>query len=283
MLLDDILDRSLRFEFRSVGTASLDKGHSTGWRVVPRLMISHAYQGRERLFLRNAKPLLIQTGETILLPAGIRHRVDVVGAQETRCWAHVNYFILENLDLFSLFHIPLVVDKKPSRRIGELIRNHQARDQSSGQPGVLLCIAREKDFGFQLLEIMAPLCTPKANVDTQLKNLTRLEGVMEFMQHNFHRQISRDELAEKASLSPTQFHKVFKTATGKSPVKYLEEIRLRHAQQLLISTHRKISDIARECGYSDPYVFSKFFKRACGCSPLTYRNSMADITSPEPE
>ena len=258
---------------------SLLRGHSTGWRVVPSLMVSHAHHGQERLFLRNAKPLLIKTGETLLLPAGVHHRVDVTSAQETRCWAHVNYFILENLDLFSLFRIPLLVDKGPSCQIGELIRNHQAGDPAPEQSCALSRIAREKEFGFKLLKIIAPICQPKANMDTQLKNLTRLEGVMEFMQHNFQHQINRDELAGKACLSPTQFHKVFKTATGKSPVKYLEEIRLRHAQQMLISTDQKISEIACQCGYNDPYVFSKFFKRACRCSPLTYRNSMADITS----
>ena len=58
---------------------------------------------------------------------------------------------------------------------------------------------------------------------------------------------------------------------GCSPVRFLRNIRLRLAQQLLISTAEPVKVIAGRCGYEDVFVFSKAFKRDCGLSPSTYR------------
>ena len=97
------------------------------------------------------------------------------------------------------------------------------------------------------------------------------------MRRNFGGSLDRDALARLAFLSPTQFHLAFRRATGTSPIKFLEGIRIRHAQQALITTEKKIAGIAQECGYEDPFVFSKFFKRACGVSPAQYRLTTRDL------
>lgn len=64
----------------------------------------------------------------------------------------------------------------------------------------------------------------------------------------------------------------FKKITGKPPVEFLTEVRIRHAC-CLIDTYGKdipLAEIASKCGYTDYVYFSKKFKRITGVSPRTY-------------
>jgi len=276
-LLEKLLGDSLRFEYQAGGIAPLRAGHSTGWRKLPGLMLSQAHRGAERIFLKGGRSVLARTGEMIVLPAGVRHKVEVVGAREVRRWTHVNYFVQEGLDLFSLLDVPVLFARRLGTRLGELIQERVARERRDGADSPLVRAARESEFGFRVLGLLAAECRPKAGLDRRLENLDRLGPVVEHMRRNFRQPLYRDELARMACLSPTQFHLAFRRATGASPIKFLEGIRLRRAQQLLIATGRKVSGIALECGYPDPYAFSKFFRRACGASPSEYRAMMADL------
>jgi transcriptional regulator GlxA family with amidase domain len=201
----------------------------------------------------------------------------VVGEREVRRWAHVNYFVLDGLDLFSLLDVPVLFARRLGNRAGELIADKLARDRRASAESVLVRTARDNEFGFRLLGLVAGECRPKAGLDRRLEGLQRLGPVIEHMRRNFGEPLDRDGLARLACLSPTQFHCAFRSATGTTPIRFLGGVRLRHAQQLLIATSRKVSGIALECGYEDAYVFSKFFKRACGASPSEYRAMMADL------
>jgi AraC-like DNA-binding protein len=273
----DLLRQSLRFEYQSGGIAPLRCGHSTGWRALPGLMLSQAHRGAERIFLKRGRSVLARTGEMVVLPAGVRHKVDVVGESEVRRWAHVNYFLLEGLDLFSFFDAPLVCGKGIGAQAGDLIQAWVESEERRAGAASLERAAAVNGFGFQLLGLLAPHCRLKSVLGEQVEGLNRLGPVIEHIRRNFRQPLYRDELARMAFLSPTQFHLAFRRATGTSPIKFAEGIRLRRAQQLLITTGRKMADIARECGYADPYAFSKFFKRSCGHSPSEYRLSTADV------
>jgi AraC-like DNA-binding protein len=276
-LLPKLLRESLRFEYQAGGLARLRGPHTTGWRVLSGLMLSQAHRGAERLFLEGGRQVLARTGELIVLPAGVRHKVDVAGAGEVRRWVHVNYFVLDGLDLFSLLDVPPLFGKELGRRIGGLIRERLALERSSGAEFSLAHAAQSNEFGFKLLGLLAGVCRPKAGLDRRLEGLQRLWPVIEHLRRNFRQPLDRDGLARLACLSPTQFHSVFRKATGTSPIRFLGGVRLRHAQQLLITTARKVSGIGLDCGYADAYVFSKFFKRACGISPSKYRSMTADL------
>jgi AraC-like DNA-binding protein len=277
ILFRNLLGESLRFEYQAGGIAPLPHTHTTGWRTLPGLMLSQAYRGAERIFLENGKEALARTGELIVLPAGILHRVDVASPREVRMWVHVNYFVLDSLDLFSLFDVPVRFGRDVGMRIGASIGDWVARERGLDAASPLARAAAANEFGFGLLGLLAPSCRPKAEMEKRVAGMRRFWPVIEHMRRNFGAPLRRDALAQLAFLSPTQFHCAFKKAAGVSPIKFLENIRLRHAQRLLITTPGKVSSIARECGYEDQYVFSKFFKRACGLSPSDYRLTTADI------
>ena len=72
--------------------------------------------------------------------------------------------------------------------------------------------------------------------------------------------------------SPSYFRKLFKAASGLSPLAYFNRLRVEYAKTLLRqgSGLRPIKEIAASAGFSDPYYFSRVFKQYTGLSPAAY-------------
>ena len=74
-------------------------------------------------------------------------------------------------------------------------------------------------------------------------------------------------LAKQACLSVTQFKKVFKTSSGKTPQQYLTQLRMEKAKALLTHTDTPINIVAEKVGYQSPSAFSRKFKQHFATSP----------------
>ena len=268
--LKGMLLQQLRVSAFDGDVQRLPQGHTTGWRTLPFLMFSHATSGGERIHLGGKGSHTTTAGELLVLPAGVRHKVDVLGTSEVRSWVHANFFLFNNLDLLSLFEVPLLVRGAPGIQAGKIIREWVAAD-AADRNNPLQQVARRHETGFRLLRLLAPLCRPKPDAFRRMEQIQLFAQVIRHMHDQFNRPIHRDELAALAGLSPAQFHFTFKRATGATPGAYLRGIRIRHAQQLLITTNTPIKEVARQSGYDDPFTFSKFFKRECARSPADYR------------
>jgi transcriptional regulator GlxA family with amidase domain len=92
-------------------------------------------------------------------------------------------------------------------------------------------------------------------------------------------QISIPDIAEQMGCSQTYFRRLFKARTGRSPLEYLQGLRLQHAKSLLKHTSMPISEIASAVGHEDAFYFSRVFKRLSGLSPRNYRNSVENSDS----
>jgi len=79
------------------------------------------------------------------------------------------------------------------------------------------------------------------------------------------------ELAAMEHLSTPRYNAKFKALMGVSPTKYLLQLRIGAACDLLRHTDFSIKEIAAMCGYRDPYFFSRAFKEHTGSSPRAYR------------
>ena len=77
----------------------------------------------------------------------------------------------------------------------------------------------------------------------------------------------------QAGLSRRTFERRFRTATGHSPLVYLQELRMQQARQLLDGTMHGIDEIAVRVGYSDVAHFRQLFSRKSGLTPSHYRES----------
>lgn len=83
--------------------------------------------------------------------------------------------------------------------------------------------------------------------------------------------ISLEEVASAVNMSYSWFRKVFKEYTGLSPARYMLELKVRQAKDLLAVTGRSVKEIACYLNFDDVPYFSKVFKKYTGLSPLAYR------------
>lgn len=97
------------------------------------------------------------------------------------------------------------------------------------------------------------------------------DAVIRFMQDNLEKQIRIDELASMIYMQPTYFIKKFKSATGHSPITYLNKLRIYRALYLLASTKDSFAEIGRAVGIFDPSYFSRIFKSYTNTTPSEYR------------
>ncbi|HVV54902.1 MAG TPA: AraC family transcriptional regulator [Mucilaginibacter sp.] len=101
----------------------------------------------------------------------------------------------------------------------------------------------------------------------------RINPIFAYLVENFRGQVSLNEAASIANMTPNAFCKYFKRITRKTFMETVIEYRLNYATQQLIQTDRPISDISFESGFGDVSHFYKMFKHKMHQSPLNYRKN----------
>ena len=99
----------------------------------------------------------------------------------------------------------------------------------------------------------------------------RIGRVLAWLNERFGQDITVARMARESGMSEGHFHRQFKLKTGRSPMDYLNLVRLRHAEQLLRFTDIPVSEAAERSGFPDPLYFSRAFKKTWGRSPRDYR------------
>jgi len=94
------------------------------------------------------------------------------------------------------------------------------------------------------------------------------------MQRRLQSPLRMVELAREFGLSPRSFDRRFREATGKSPLAYLQQQRIKVAKDLLTSTNLSIGEIAYRVGYADYGHFARLFERALTVGPGEYRRTV---------
>jgi AraC-like DNA-binding protein/ligand-binding sensor protein len=105
----------------------------------------------------------------------------------------------------------------------------------------------------------------------QYPSTVLLSEAMKYMQEHLNEEISRDDVAEIACLSPSHFSRVVKSSFGHSFTDLLARMRVDKARKLLIRTEKSLIQICLECGFSDQSYFTKVFQKYVGRTPGDYR------------
>jgi AraC-like DNA-binding protein len=88
-----------------------------------------------------------------------------------------------------------------------------------------------------------------------------------------HRDVSLEQAAKQAGITPFHFLRLFSQVLGVTPHQYLLRSRLRHAARLLAEEDRPVTDVAYDAGFGDLSNFVRTFHRAAGISPLKFRKA----------
>src|ERR1700730_13715475 len=98
----------------------------------------------------------------------------------------------------------------------------------------------------------------------------RIEQLIAEIHADTHRRRTVVEMAEPLNLSPSHLRQLFKAATGKSVMRYVRELRMRRAKELLDTSHLRIKEIVTEIGMTNVVPFLRAFKREYGLTPTEY-------------
>jgi AraC-like DNA-binding protein/mannose-6-phosphate isomerase-like protein (cupin superfamily) len=106
---------------------------------------------------------------------------------------------------------------------------------------------------------------------TEAQALLRVGNVIVALENEYTKDWNLPDILKIAHMSRSNFMRVFKKATGQTPIEYLLRLRIQEATKLLRSSDRTITEIAFEVGFNDSNYFSRQFKQAVGKSPRKYR------------
>ena len=100
-----------------------------------------------------------------------------------------------------------------------------------------------------------------------------IDGVRNYILENLGRELTLEDLADQARMSPFHFSRQFKRYAGVSPHTYLVNARINAARFYLVSSDLTVKEIAYNCGFSSVSSFCTCFKKNVGSTPMDYRNA----------
>lgn len=116
---------------------------------------------------------------------------------------------------------------------------------------------------------------PESVSDTSSK----MYAVASYIHNNYKDDLSLDFFAQKFYLSTYYLSHLFKKTTGFTLVNYIQMTRTRNAQQLLLYTDTKITEIAEQCGFTSFSQFNRVFNKFCNMSPRRFRQQSSSINN----
>lgn len=103
------------------------------------------------------------------------------------------------------------------------------------------------------------------------KNAARLREVLSFIEQHYKEPVTMRQAAKAAALNPEYFCRIFKNSTGITFLEYVNQVRLTHIYEELISTEDTVTDILTRNGFTNYKVFCRMFRETYGGTPTQIR------------
>lgn len=218
---------------------------------------------------------ILTAGDMLLLPPGEAHAY--VNTNST--WLYNCLFLPSALALYSaeeqnsaLFKTPYRAKTDPAHRQEfVMLLERIIMEQQTQEPGwerMITVLFTELMVRFERCLSVTP------HMDSSSAHHRMLMHVMRYIEDNFNRELSLDELAREADMSPSHLTRQFKMTTGMAPVEYCRSFRIAKSGELLKSPGATVTEVASAMGFSDISVFSRQFKQVTGMSPTEYRRQL---------
>ena len=239
-----------------------------------------------RLALHLAGPTLIEetrsrrdsrwsdSGQASLIPAGEPAKREFKGRPDFLL-VHVPPELLNDVLLEAYDIDPASVDMVnhlavPDPALDRLGRMLLAEAEANAPGGRLVADSLARTLAVHLLRRYSSVSLPN-DVAVDAMPAPRLRRVLDYMQANLEHDLSLAQLAAVGGLSPTQFTRAFRLATGESPYRYLIGLRIAKARKELETTNLAVIEIGLRCGFEQPSHFATTFRKATGMTPREYR------------
>lgn len=218
--------------------------------------ISHLFRGSGKVKIENQKEQLLRPGSCIVVTPGVVNRYG----------SHGDYMFLEDSVKFSgpvadmFFKAGIirsgVFNLGTTRVLRPIIELMQ-----------MPSIKKRLHASFLLQEVLMKLYLE----EDENKSGSSLDNLLKLIGETPGKNWTLDEMASICQCSKNQLRLNFLRDTGTTPKKYVDDMKIRYAAELLKSSDMSVVNIAARLGYEDPYHFSRRFKQLTGIAPEYYR------------
>ena len=214
-------------------------------------------KGEERYLFSTGEALLVRAGDVLLLPCGASYTVEEL--TPAFCYA-INFDISEQGA-----YVPFACSVKNG---AELAGAFSAAERAWRHKSVG-CVAACKA---QLYHVLSHLqAEAQASYLGKEKHALIAPAVERIHADYTGDGVSIATLAALCGITPEYFRAIFRGIYHTSPLKYINDLRLSRAAELIASGEYSVTDAARRSGFADPAHFSRAFKTRFGVPPVGYR------------
>ncbi len=131
-----------------------------------------------------------------------------------------------------------------------------------------------------IVQLLRDICSyPFTNYKNSLIYNDYIKKAIEYMEAYYNANITIEDICHNIHVSPYHFIRMFKANTGKTPHKYLLNIRLLKAKEMIEKGNCSVGEVARLNGFINPAHFSSVFKQAIGMPPSKYKKKYYPLSS----
>ena len=251
-------------------------------------VLASMLQGKKIMHLRDLQSFDFLPGESLILPSNEKMSIDFPEAHQhnpTRCLAMAIseekiQKIIETMndemprqDDFEWglpdynFHFTndVAIYQILQRLIYLFTENHASKD-------IFV------DFMLKELVIRILQSNLKKIYSSSAKNISadnRMAFIVDYIRKNLDQSLSVSKLSQKAYMSESNFHRVFKNETGLSPVDFINNERIKLAVSLLQQPGITVKEVFMQCGFENRSYFNRVFKQATEYSPGEFQKHIA--------
>ena len=117
--------------------------------------------------------------------------------------------------------------------------------------------------------------------DSSFPHGRRINRIVQFVEKNYNRKISLEDVGEQVGMSASSVSRFFKKRTRHNFWDYLNGFRIDRAAQMMIETEHTISEISYACGFNNISNFNRVFRERIGTTPSDYRNKFKESIIPD--
>ena len=145
-----------------------------------------------------------------------------------------------------------------------------------GQEGNALIVTAALKLFFSYYELQGFYSRDEFARSRGWRGVEQMKAVIEYIDDNFSKQLTLDELSHVAGLSTRYFCSFFKEFTGRTCFDYINSVKMENAAIMLSDRDRSITEISYAAGFEDASYFSRLFKKYMNQSPREYRKRMEE-------
>lgn len=218
----------------------------------------------------NDKKTHLKAGELLIIPRNYKHRY---WAAEDRPWSiywmhfrgvDASYYV----DRIPRVAEPIPIDEPAKDEAVRIFRDCLETLEGGFTLPTLIYAAQSARHILSVLLFRNSALPMKLSTENRRMDC---DAMIEYMRSRVSEPVRLEEFADEAGLSVSHFSEVFRNQIHQSPMSYFTQLKIRTACRLLDLTGKPVKAVAMETGYTDPYYFSRVFKKVMGVSPEKYR------------